>query len=476
MTTTLKCPNPSCPYLFDPSTVPPGVVLACPRCGMRFTLGTPGAPPPGATGDPATTPGYQQPTGYPTAPPQPAVNPAFADMTPETARADNEEGPRLPVRESRLQTFLLVGVAAFALAGAAVAVWYKVTHKPEELPPGLASEFKELNFSFEPPPSPWKRDEDLRVKLGSPYKLVYRRDNPEAFMAFGARDFETREPRLSELDAGLNQALDGMVEPKTLKVSDPPGNTWMGQEARAFKFRGQLKGGQVVEGEAFAVAHKGVGYWFLAWTGENEIYTEQKSAFADGRKRVKLLDRRKDWTPKQSNVVSFKGETTPYTILDADGVWRDVTDEEQLKAEDPNADKMLVLKFGKKKDIQQVAHVVVFVLPAAAGDPLTEGRQFVTEKRAAEVRVAGDSYMVEFKERTGPPEGEPTGNTVAATSPVVRLQSTVENAAGQSRLHVISAAKAGEKLVVVHAWCDLADRAEFEAMLVQLAGSMRTGG
>src|SRR5205809_249367 len=47
MATALKCPNPSCPFLFDPSQVPPGAVLTCPRCTMRFTLGaSPTAPPP----------------------------------------------------------------------------------------------------------------------------------------------------------------------------------------------------------------------------------------------------------------------------------------------------------------------------------------------------------------------------------------------------------------------------------------------
>ena len=125
MSATLKCPNPSCPYLFDPTTVPAGVVLACPRCGTRFTLGAPAAPPPAYA-----------PPGYPPAAP-PAADSVFAGMTPETARSDGSEGPRLPVRESRLQTALLVGVTAFALAGAGVAVWYKVTHKTEQLPPSL---------------------------------------------------------------------------------------------------------------------------------------------------------------------------------------------------------------------------------------------------------------------------------------------------------------------------------------------------
>src|SRR5438067_11424446 len=50
----LKCPNPSCPFLFDPSLVPPGAVLTCPRCAMRFTLGSgpPEAPPAGTIAEP----------------------------------------------------------------------------------------------------------------------------------------------------------------------------------------------------------------------------------------------------------------------------------------------------------------------------------------------------------------------------------------------------------------------------------------
>src|SRR5205807_9038038 len=62
MANALKCPNPSCPYLFDPTGVPAGVVLACPRCGMRFTVGpavtaptpSPVAPPPAAPAAPQT--------------------------------------------------------------------------------------------------------------------------------------------------------------------------------------------------------------------------------------------------------------------------------------------------------------------------------------------------------------------------------------------------------------------------------------
>ena len=53
----MKCPNAQCTFRFDPAKVPAGAVLTCPRCAMRFTLGThpPSAPPAG----------YGVPAGYP---------------------------------------------------------------------------------------------------------------------------------------------------------------------------------------------------------------------------------------------------------------------------------------------------------------------------------------------------------------------------------------------------------------------------
>src|SRR3982751_1425400 len=81
MANTLKCPNPSCPYLFDPTSVPAGVVLACPRCGMRFTVGPaaapapPPAPPPPSPPPPVTPPPSTQPPAPQTREPVPAPPP-----------------------------------------------------------------------------------------------------------------------------------------------------------------------------------------------------------------------------------------------------------------------------------------------------------------------------------------------------------------------------------------------------------------
>ena len=264
------------------------------------------------------------------------------------------------------------------------------------------------------------------------------------------------------------------MEPNTLDPFEVPASTtWLGMDVKGFRFRGRLKSGPVIEGEAFYVSHKGIAYWFLAWCGENAIYEEQKSAFADLRAHCKLLDLRKDWQPK-SNVVSYKNNVVGYAILDADEIWQEITDEKDILAEDPNADKMLVLKLGNKRNLQKVGTLVTYVLPAA-GDPMTSARQFVMDKRIAEIKVAGEDYRVDFQDRTGTPEGDPTGNVVDANAPVIRFQRTVKDALNQNRLHVVSAVKSGEKIVVAHAWCDLADRAAFETNFMQIVGSLRGG-
>lgn len=509
MSTALKCPNPSCPYLFDPSTVPPGVVLACPRCGMRFTLGSPAAaaPPPSPQaaaptapygGYPGTAPGYGAPPGYPPAPqpgyqppgyPQHAAPPAptyapanrpaakplnatFGDMTPETARADGEEGPRLPLRSSKLQTYLLTGVAVFSVCAAGVAIWYKVTHRNDTgFGPGSALlKDKEKNFSLEAPPKPWVRDDDMRAKLSAPYIHVYHRDEPEAYIAIGARDYPNSSPRPSDLDTGLDQALDKLLERDTRKKYPMEGSTtWMGQECRGYKFEGVLKGGGKVEGDARTFGHKGVAYWFVAWTGAGDQYEEQKAMFAEARRRCNLLEIRKDWKEKQSPVVPFKNTEVPYAILDAEGMWEEVTDERRIKDEDPKADKYLVTKKNKKRDFSDEAELVVLLLDGA-DNPLGAARAYVEAQANTLPDVRGKNT---FTEHTGSLEGDPTPNTVDGNAAFVLLKSENSLDRNHAWLYAVSAIKVGGRTVAVVAKCPWNQRAAFDTKFVQIVKSLR---
>lgn len=518
MSTALKCPNPSCPYLFDPSTVPPGVVLACPRCGMRFTLGSPaaaaqqpaqqenaptatfgGAPggypssAPTYPNNPAypSAPGYHNaptqpsmgptgyaaapPPGYGAAPPRPGARPTnatFGEMTPETARPDGEEGFRSPVRANKFQTYILVGVGMISLAAAGVAIWYKMTHKNENYGAngGELLKYKDLNFSVEAPPKPWVHDEDMRAKLGAPYIRVYRRDNPEAYIAIGARDFNGSSARPSDLDNFLAKPINSLMMEGWRKNPLEGDKTWMGQETRGYIFSGVLKAGGSVQGEARAFGHKGVGYWFLAWTGEADIYEEQKGMFAEARRRCKLLEvRGKDWKEKVSPVVPFKGETVNYTILDAEGMWYEET--ERIKDEDPKADKLLRTKKSRSKDHQDDAELLVLLLDGGGGDPLGTGRKYVETQANLMPELRG---MNSFKEHPSDAlEGDPTPNTVDGNTPFVLLRSENSLDRTYSWFYAISAIEVEGKTVVVVAKCKWGERRAFDTKFVQIVKSLR---
>jgi hypothetical protein len=438
-------------------------VLACPRCTMRFTLGASAAVPPSAP--------Y---AGYPPTSQPPAQRPAasdFTEMTPEKARADGEEGPHLPVRGSRLQTILLVGVAAVSLAAAGIAVWYKVTHKPEASTKDSATLFPEKNFSLEEPASPWVQDGTMQGMLGSPYLRVYKRDNPEAFIAVGARDYETQEPRPGDLLQSLKAPLAKILVPKTLEQQPiPEGTTWFALPVKGFNFRGQLKSGAVVEGEAYAVSHKGLGYWFLAWTGENQIFAEQREMFAKVRAKCKFLDLRGNWTARQANVVEFKNNVLGYSIRDGEGIWTEETDEKRVKDEDPKADKYFTARIKPKtSDFAHEAELVIFILDSK-GEPLEQARTYVVERENRDVESRGKTSFQAHSEDTT----FDSPNLVDGNAPFVLLKSKNDRSE-MMHLWAISAIKIGNKTVVACAKCSFSpdDREQFERRFVVLVKSLR---
>jgi hypothetical protein len=366
--------------------------------------------------------------------------------------------------------FLLAGVTATALAMAAVVGWYKINHKEITYSPENATAFKELNLELEPPPSPWMRDDDTRVKLGSPYKFVFRRDNPEAYIAIGAKDYDPSSPRESEMQKNLLQPLGNIIDLSSLKQEDPLEQTWMGQPLKGFKFHALLKSGSAVDGEAYRMVYKGIGYWFLSWTGENNIFDEMQPSFAEARKHCKLMDVRNDWKERQSPTVPFKGDRVGYTILDMEGIWEEERDEQSVKFEGDAADKLLKIKLGKRKDEIQDARLIVYVLPTG-GDPLEKGRQYVTQHRTEEIKRAGD-YAIDFQEVPASADSESGPSPVDNPVKVIRLRSIVKGASNQNRFHVISAANIDDHIVVVHAFSTLEKKPLVETAFVQIAGSL----
>lgn len=452
----LKCPNPSCPYTFDPARVPAAAVLRCPTCGTQFTLG----PRPPA----------------PAAPPPP---PPADDFEPAIRRRTVHPAAR---RSSRYQAVILAGVAAVLMAGTALAIIFKVTTRDRSGSAGGSGAIKDPdgNVSIEGLPKGWAPDDATRLKVSAPFAYGFKRENPEGYAVFGRREYaKSRAPRPTE----MRRDLEGPFRKLFTKFEEepPPETAWLGQQVAdrlGFKFRAPSSDGLIWQGEAYAVANQGVAYFWLGWCGETD-YDGLKGEFAAFRARFKLLGLRDRWRETAPREAAYKGATVAYTFTDAEDIWKEEA-VAPLKKETPEADRWLRINHTPREDRTAPpddADLHVYLLDGD-GEPLVKAREFVQAYWTNHVKTANDELPAPtFTERAGAPEGDPlpTGPT-----PVVRLDARVLDpetkkvaASTESRLVVVSAVRSGDKIVVLHCWCEDAKRAVFESRFVQIASSLR---
>lgn len=374
--------------------------------------------------------------------------------------------------------FLLAGIAAVFMAGTALAIFFMVLRRDRPAP-DTVSQLRDFNVGIDTPPNGWGRDDATRVTIGSPYVLAYKRENPEAYMVFGATEPGTgRSPRASEMRADLVRGLRKVFDISSLREEPPLESRWLGAPVGpglGFTFRALTPAdGLSWAGEAYTVSHQGIAYYWLSWCPETE-FDGLKSQFAAFRTKFKLLELRTDWKETQSNVIDFHGEKVPYTISDAEEVWRDVPTAE-FKPTDPDLDKLMRVNMTPKRDrkaIPDEAELRVYVLDQA-GDPREVAKRFVEDKETKRITVANpDLPPPTFEELTDQPQGDPILAGVHASTPVVRLRSRVMNAVDSARLIVASGLKVGDKIVVVHCWCEAKKRETFETKFVQIASSLR---
>ena len=385
---------------------------------------------------------------------------------------------RRPLRpsagSSRLQTFVLLIMGIALLGGVAATIYFQKFHKKTR-DDDPTTDLRDRNLSFEPPGAPWVQDDNMRAKLGSPIFVVYKQENPEAYMAFGTKDFESRSPRPSELRDGLMKPLNNLL----YDIQQEPSSDakWMGQPALYFAFRARRKDeGPNVAGQCHAIAYRGIAYWSICWTGENDV-ERLKETFDAARGRFRLLDQRKDWKPREATIRPFGGHRLPYQVFDAEGIWSE-PDRGLEKPEDFDPKGDLLLRARQKRagrDFADEAVLLTLILDEPTGDPLAVARQYVEDQRRKEVKEKSPegSFEVKFAELTADPAGDPAENTIEGLIPVVRLASSVPQDRNQSRLIVVSAIRMGDKIVAVSAWCAWADREVFEAKLMQISGSLR---
>jgi hypothetical protein len=485
MSQMLKCPNPSCPYVFDPSQVPVGVVLSCPRCGMQFTLGPPPTAPGTQTGAPTA------PMGAPSAPSganrweQPA-HPEF-EAVGRTATEDRDPDERLPSRgTNKLQVVIIAGAIAVLMAGTILTALGLIFFRRDSGSTDNNPKMPEYNVAVDTPPAGWIRDDNIRATLGSPFVMSYRRESPEAYVAFGANEpaVKGRSPRPTDMKKDLLGTFPRSLkfDPGTYREEVPGETTWLGQAVapgHGVLFRAQSSDGVTWRGEAYTVAYKGVAYYWLAWCGEND-FEGLKGEFAAFRGKFKLLDLRNDWKETRSNLTDFKGDTIPYTISDAEDNWKEVSaaDLKVLKEIEPDLDRRLRIYLtprGNRKARPEEAELSVYLL-STGGDPTQVAKEYAIDMETRRIKQANADFAPpKFAELTEPPLGDPPPENAPKNATVVRLLSDVKESKSANRLIVVSGIRSGDKVVVVYCWCEGTQKARetFESKFVQIAASLR---
>lgn len=439
----LKCPNPSCPFLFDPTVVPPGAVLTCPRCGMRFTLG-----PTAGTPDPAPSP-------EPVAP---------APAEPTRKRRGGFGGT----------VFALIGVALVVVVGVAAVVLAVVLRPRLTGDGGSADESRvaEKNFAYRMPGEPWVRDSDTQVALGVNVFALRRDADPPAWVALSVSDFETRMPMPHELK---DRSVEQLSRVFANLPPDPPTEktTWAGHDALKYQFRGEHKTtAAVCVGEAYLLAYKGVGYWFYVWAADRDV-PAVAAELDDLRDRFRTLDQREKWAERVGGEIVYRGPTGKYRLSNYERVW-DRPPGIDPAGEDPKADLLLraEIKGRSKRDFLPRAALVVMVLDDP-GDPADVARKYVQARHTLDAAVYGPTQITD---QTGEPTGDPAVGPDPSATPTYRLKVSrggAKASRSSEKLVVFSAIRVDKDVIVAEGSCPWSEREVWERRLIQLVGSLR---
>lgn len=293
-------------------------------------------------------------------------------------------------------------------------------------------------------------------------------------VAFEARDYKTRNPQPGELKEGMSDRLRVLFD--DLDQHEEIGAVWLGVPALKITFRGTATaklGSGVYLGEAYAIAHQGIGYWCFAVAPESEVQM-LTADLDDLRARMQFLNERDQWTETTSASVLLVGDAADYRLTDGDGWWKKLADP---RIEDPNADLLYDAEFRTraKSDIKPKARLAVLVLEPTGDDPVATLREYL---RIQYEKLYGNKNWQEITDRPlgdSPSSGEQKGITTYR----FKVSGSDSNT---TKLVVISAIRmnaqtpAGLKPMVIgaHAACPFEYQMYWEKRLVQLVGSLRS--
>lgn len=452
----VKCPNPSCPFQFDASAVPPGAVIACPQCRLQFQL-------------PQVAPAQA------VAPP-PEPEPLDVDPEPsEDAPTRRERGGRSRRRTSAaprkgsaaaLIAILAVGFGFICCGGGIGAVFLFNMFGGGKTSDTTPYSYPEYALSFTGPGDGWQQDKETQSYLKMNL-ACFKHTAPEGYIAVRAVKSEGGAAK-----GDLLPAVKGLLgDPEKGPFDDidetfsPTDVTFLGGEGEKYEFLGLYRPtGTGCRGEIHAVAVRNLKVWVYCWA-ERDRFDELAPAFERFRAGMKV--EAKGGEPKvQRQKAEFRSPGGLYTLTDAEGVWKKQSDPTR---QDAAAELWL---HGYKRvpttgvlEAKPNADLLVAVLEPT-GDPVAQAKAHI---------IAQDAEGGVVTDQAGDPVGEaPADGPVAASDDVLRFTKKYPDTTGSAdKLIVFKVADSGGKRVIAYAWCPLKQATYWEQRLMLLVGTLK---
>jgi len=328
-----------------------------------------------------------------------------------------------------------------------------------------AANFADYALTVPPVPEPWVKDNTLLAKLGVNL-LVYRRENPDGWIAFEAQkvDFEAKasdlKPRLLQRLRNAFDDLDEEIAGKETKFLGVTGEKY--EFAGTFKYHGS---GVTCRGEVYACVTKNYLYWMYSFWQKDDF---KDTATIEAVRNQLVHKASGEFKPKpKPPEKTFRGPGGEFTIGDSEGLW--------VQQKDPtlqSADAELWLK-GQGKNAatgqpssEKASLLVVAIEPK--DDLAEQAKTYVLKQFEDGAKIA---------EITEEPEGDAPSSGPVAASDVVKRMTLMYDETDPSSFKFVAyrAFDSKKRRIVAFASCPLKERRYWEQRLMLILGTMKEG-
>jgi hypothetical protein len=359
-------------------------------------------------------------------------------------------------RQRRIGSVIAVSIVVLIGLGLAVwgGVWLFHLHKEEntaEDPSRVASQF---NCRFVPPGKPWRRDDNVKMKLH--VHVAMRSSEGNNCLALFFKDYKTRQPSKAEMvDEAVNKLRSYFRGVEWELKPEEVGAQLAGQPAHLLEFVGDDPENVSIGGECYALTSRGYAYWFFTW-GSIDAKESLLPEWAELREKFGLLNDRKGWTAKgrESEKVTFADGK--YQLTHVKGLWS-----KQPNAEDYDALANLVLQGdepdpNRQKHVSKAATLQVLLLPKAPDlkSAVAAAREYLQKR---EEREYPKTKIQPMKDKNGT---EVDRNTEIGKVRGHLSKLLVQNTEDRERFMVLAVVNRPEAVVMLLADCQW-DRRDF---------------